>query len=74
MGAPIHRLQALVNIALLIHRAEDLDLLGFEPGVHGYALVKAGNGEVYIVAEALVEKVMKVGGVENYEVVARRRP
>ncbi len=34
-----------------------------------YALVKAGNGEVYIVAEALVEKVMKVGGVENYEVV-----
>ena len=32
-------------------------------------MVKAGNGEVYIVAEALVEKVMKVGGVENYEVV-----
>ncbi len=34
-----------------------------------YALVKADGGEVYIMAEALVEKVMKVGGVENYEVV-----
>ena len=34
-----------------------------------YALVKADGGEVYIVAEALVEKVMKVGGVENYEIV-----
>ena len=34
-----------------------------------YALVKAENGEVYIVAEALVEKVMKVGGVESYEIV-----
>ena len=34
-----------------------------------YALVKAESGEVYIMAEALVEKVMKVGGVENYEIV-----
>ena len=34
-----------------------------------YALVKADGGEVYIMAEALVEKVMKVGGVENYEIV-----
>ena len=35
-----------------------------------YALVKAENGETYILAEALVEKTMKVGGVENYEIVA----
>ena len=35
-----------------------------------YALVKAENGETYIVAEALVEKVMKVGGFENYEILA----
>jgi len=34
-----------------------------------YALVKAANGETYIVAEALVEKVMKVGGIEEYEIV-----
>ncbi len=34
-----------------------------------YALVKTDGGEVYIMAEALVEKVMKVGGVENYEIV-----
>ena len=35
-----------------------------------YALVKAQNGETYIMAEALVEKTMKAGGFENYEVVA----
>ena len=34
-----------------------------------YALVKTDGGEVYIMAEALVEKVMKVGGVESYEIV-----
>ena len=34
-----------------------------------YALVKAPNGEVYIMAEALVEKVMKVAGIEEYEIV-----
>ena len=34
-----------------------------------YALVKTDGGEVYIMAEALVEKVMKVGGIEKYEVV-----
>ena len=37
--------------------------------VESYALVKAENGEVYIMAEALVEKVMKVGGHENYEIL-----
>jgi len=35
-----------------------------------YVLVKAENGETYIMAEALMEKVMKFGGFENYEVLA----
>ena len=35
-----------------------------------YVLVKAENGETYIMAEALMEKVMKIGGFENYEVLA----
>ena len=34
-----------------------------------YAVVRAENGEMYIVAEALVEKVMKVAGIEQYEIV-----
>ena len=34
-----------------------------------YALVDTGNGEICILAEALVEKVMKVGGVENYRLL-----
>ena len=35
-----------------------------------YALVKNNaNGEVYIVAEALADKVMAVGGVSDYEIV-----
>ena len=45
------------NLAIALHPSES------------YALVKADNGEVYIMAEALVEKVMKVGGIENYEIV-----
>ena len=45
------------NLAIALHPRES------------YALVKAGNGEVYIVAEALAEKVMKVGGAEDYEIV-----
>ncbi len=35
-----------------------------------YVLVKAENGETYIMAQALMEKVMAVGGFENYEVLA----
>ena len=35
-----------------------------------YVLVKAENGETYIMAEALMEKTMKMGGFENYEVLA----
>ena len=32
--------------------------------------MKADNGETYILAEALMEKVMKIGGFEHYEVLA----
>ncbi len=35
-----------------------------------YVLVKADNGETYIMAEALMEKTMKMGGFEHYEVLA----
>ena len=35
-----------------------------------YALVKADNGETYVMAEALVEKTMKAGGFDHYEIVA----
>ena len=34
-----------------------------------YALVKADNGEYYVVAEALCEKTMKEGGIASYEIV-----
>ena len=33
--APIHRLQALINIAFFIHFAEDLDFLRFKRRIHG---------------------------------------
>ena len=46
------------NLAIALHPDES------------YALVKNNaNGEVYIMAEALTDKVMKVGGVESYEIV-----
>ena len=35
-----------------------------------YVLVKAENGETYIMAEALMDKVMGIGGFANYEVLA----
>ncbi len=38
--------------------------------VESYVVVKAGN-ENYIVAEALCEKTMKIGGIEEYEILAR---
>jgi len=34
-----------------------------------YVLVKAENGEMYILAEALCAKVMQVGGIDRYEIV-----
>ena len=40
------------------------------PPRDSYVLVKADNGETYIMAEALMEKVMKIGGFETYEVLA----
>ncbi|MCM1149551.1 MAG: isoleucine--tRNA ligase [Butyricicoccus sp.] len=47
------------NLAIAVHPRES------------YVLVKAGSGEMYILAEALCEKVMGVGGIEDYEIVAR---
>ena len=46
------------NLAICVHPRDS------------YVLVKAENGETYIMAEALMEKVMKIGGFENYEVLA----
>ena len=45
------------NMAIALHPDES------------YAIVKADNGEMYVMAEALTEKVMKIGGFENYEIV-----
>ena len=45
------------NIGIALH--PDLD----------YAIVKAPNGELYILAEALVDTVMEKGGVTDYEIV-----
>ncbi len=45
------------NLAIALHPDES------------YALVKASGGEVYIMAEALVEKVMSLGGFDSWEVV-----
>lgn len=45
------------NLAIALHPDEQ------------YAVVKAPNGEMYIMAEALTEKVMKIGGFESYEIV-----
>ncbi len=47
------------NLAIALHPDES------------YAVVKADNGEMYIMAEALVEKVMKVGGFDSYEIVEK---
>ncbi len=38
--------------------------------VDDYVVVRADNGECYIVAQALCEKTMAEGGIENYEVLA----
>ena len=46
------------NLAIALHPAES------------YAVVRnLDNGEMYIMAEALTGKVMKIGGVEHYEIV-----
>lgn len=46
------------NLAIALNPNED------------YAVVRTGCGECYILAQALVEKTMKAGGVESYETVA----
>ena len=45
------------NLAIALHPRER------------YALVKAPNGEIYIMAEALTEKVMHIGGFDTYEII-----
>ena len=47
------------NLAIALNPDED------------YVVVKADNGECYIVAEALAPKTMEEGGIENYETVAK---
>ena len=44
--------------------------IALSPG-DSYAVVKLPSGELLIMAEALVEAVMKVGGVEDWEIVER---
>ena len=45
------------NLAIALHPDEQ------------YAIVKAPNGEMYIMAEALTDKVMKTGGFDSYEII-----
>ena len=45
------------NLAIALHPRER------------YALVKAPNGEIYIMAEALTDKVMHIGGFDTYEII-----
>ncbi|MCI2058166.1 MAG: isoleucine--tRNA ligase [Oscillibacter sp.] len=45
------------NLAIALHPDES------------YAIVKAPNGESYIMAEALTEKVMHIGGFDSYEIL-----
>ena len=45
------------NLAIAMHPDEQ------------YALVKASNGEIYIMAEPLVNRVMSIGGFDSYEIL-----
>ena len=45
------------NLAIALHPDE------------AYAVIKAPNGEMYIMAEALAAKVMGIGGFDSYEIV-----
>ena len=47
------------NLAIALHPSES------------YAIVKAPNGEMYIMAEALTEKVMGLGGFKDYEIIEK---
>ncbi|MBR6513542.1 MAG: isoleucine--tRNA ligase [Clostridia bacterium] len=46
------------NLAIAVHPREN------------YSVVKADNGECYIVADMLASRTMKQGGIENYEIIA----
>ena len=45
------------NVAIALHPRDS------------YVLVKASNGENYILAEALLDKTMSAGGIESYEIL-----
>ena len=45
------------NLAIALHPDES------------YSIVKAPNGELYVMAQALTDKVMKVGGFDSYEIL-----
>ena len=47
------------NLAIALHPSES------------YVIVKAPNGEMYIMAEALTEKVMGLGGFKDYEIIEK---
>ena len=47
------------NLAIALHPDES------------YVLAQAPNGEIYVMAEALVDKVMKIGGFDSYEILER---
>ena len=47
------------NLAIAMHPRES------------YVLVKAPNGEIYVMAEALAGKVMALGGFDSYEIIER---
>lgn len=49
------------NLAIALHPRES------------YAVIKAENGENYIVAEALAESTMKAGGISDYEIMTTMR-
>jgi len=46
------------NLAIALHPMES------------YVIAQADNGEIYIVAEALLDKTMKAGNIDNYKVLA----
>ena len=47
------------NLAIALHPSES------------YVIVKVPNGEMYIMAEALTEKVMGLGGFKDYEIIEK---
>ena len=63
LGAPVHGLQALVDIALAVHLAEDLDLLGLKGLVHGFIgmLPVAEDAEAAEAAHLTVDEVLCKG-------------